>query len=281
MRELQLKKSHWLSIVFYNSSQTPAFSPSTPSLLLSSLFICLYVELNMYAHLLSGYIYIYKISIWKRTHVLTFQLFISVYIVMHSKDLWITFLWAFFFFFPSRFTGQIFPRLEEKGNTWHMLILFAWGRCWNLSLEAHLFISNSGAEPHFPETAFLLGKQTLLVCCCRHLHCCFGFIVFWLFGFNSTWADHLVSDVTFCRIFSSFLWRPFNKAWPQSSRFPGQWILVRPGGRQRVRIPPVTKKTSHLFFSILPPCPSLLTKAMTVIVFNGLEQSSAFSWNRF
>lgn len=44
-----------------------------------------------------------------------------------------------------------------------MLILFAWGRCWSLSLEAHLFLSNSGSEPRLPPDSFTSRETAIVV----------------------------------------------------------------------------------------------------------------------
>lgn len=157
-----------------------------------------------------------------------------------------------------------------------MLILFAWGRCWNLSLEAHLFISNSGSEPGLPQTALLLRKQPWVYFCC----CCFGFIVCWFVGFNSTWTDHLVSDVGFRKLIPSpDLGKAFNKG--ELSRLPEQWVPRRPGDRQRVWILLQQKNNKPFIFLYLQLCPSMLTKAVAIFALNGLEQKSAFSWNRF
>lgn len=132
---------------------------------------------------------------------------------------------SFLFFFSSPFSFRFLNRFfQEKKERKHVLILFAWGRCWNLSLEAHLFVSNPGSEPGLPQTALLLRKPPwVYFCCC----CCFGFIVCWFVGFNSTWTDHLVSDVGFRRLIPSpDLGKAFNKvtrassADSQNSEFP-------------------------------------------------------------
>lgn len=127
--------------------------------------------------------------------------FISVYTVMLSKDFCLKHLCSceLPFIFPSPFSFRFLNRLSHENKEWkHVLILFAWGRCWNLSLEPHLFFSNSGSEPRLSQTALLLRKQPW-VYFCR----CFGFVVCWFVGFYSTWTAHLVSDVGFRRLIPS------------------------------------------------------------------------------